>query len=88
MSGMMAVAAATSQQMRRTRGVTDPFDDSATAECPQGETGEIGAEHKAEALKLSLPSPDEGAEEAVGELNDARGDDERPGLCAENWLKG
>jgi hypothetical protein len=64
----------------------DPLDDPPAAQGAQGEAGEIAAEHEAGHGRPEVldrhPQGDKGAEESVGELDEARRDDQRPDLRA------
>ena len=62
----------------------DPFDDPSAAQRAQREAGEIAAEHETVHSRPEIldrhPQGNKGAEEAVGELDEARREDQRPDL--------
>src|SRR5207248_68306 len=64
----------------------DALDDPSAAHRAERETGEIAAEHETSHGGLEIldrhPQGDQGAEEAVGELDATRREDKRSDLCA------
>jgi hypothetical protein len=61
--------------------VAEPLDDPSTAQRGEREAGKIAAEHETSHGRPKIltrhPQGDKGAKEAVGELDEARGDDQR-----------